>query len=131
MKPSIRDTIALVATAFLLGCVSTRQGGAGGGGGTGTLLTKEQLSTTNADNLYEAIVKLRPNWLSSRGPTSVTNSTPTGVDVFMNGNMLGKADFLQNVRPGDVDEVRYWDSGSAAARFGMGHPRGVIEITNK
>jgi hypothetical protein len=131
MKSSIRGTIALVATALLLGCVSTKQGGGAGGGGTGTLLTKDQLATANADNLYDAIVKLRPNWLTSRGPTSVTNSTPTGADVFMDGNMLGKADFLQNVRPGDVDAVRYWDSGSAAARFGMGHPRGVIEVMRK
>jgi hypothetical protein len=61
----------------------------------------------------------------------VTNSTPTSVDVFMGNNYLGKADYLQQVRPGDVTEVKYWDSGSAAARFGMGHPRGVIELTRK
>jgi len=128
MKSSIRRTFALLATALLIGCVSTK---GSSGGGSGTLLTKEQLSTANADNLYEAILRLRPNWLTSRGPTSVSNSTPTGVDVYMGNNLLGKADFLQTVLPGDVDEVRYWDPGSAAARFGMGHPRGVIELTKK
>lgn len=128
MKPSLRGTITLVLTALLIGCASagTQKGS---GGGSGTTLTREQLSTTNADNLYEAINKLRPSWLSSRGPTSVTDATPTGVDVFMGNTLLGKADYLRQVRPGDVTEVKYWDSGSAAARFGMGHPRGVIEIT--
>lgn len=130
MKPSIRRAIIVVLATFLVGCASASSQG-GSERGAGTTLTAEQLSRTNADNLYDAINRLRPSWLASRGPTSVTNSTPTSVDVFMGNNYLGKADYLQQVRPGDVTEVKYWDSGSAAARFGMGHPRGVIELTRK
>ena len=92
-------------------------------------LTREQLASANTANLYDAISKVRPEWLSSRGPTSVTNSTPTSVDVFMNGSMLGKAEFLKEIGVIDVTEVRYWDAASASARFGMGHPRGVIEVS--
>ena len=94
-------------------------------------LTREQLAAANSNNLYDAIAKIRPEWLSSRGPTSVTNSTPTSVDIFMNGSMLGNADFLKQLGILDVSEVRYWDAASASARFGMGHPRGVIELTRK
>jgi hypothetical protein len=46
----------------------------------------------------------------------------------MNGSMLGKGDYLKQVSLLDVSEVRYWDAAQASARFGMGHPRGVIEI---
>jgi len=130
MSASIRGTITLAVTILLLGCVSTSTQ-SGSPRGSGTSLTPEQLTSANADNLYDAINKLRPSWLTSRGPTSVTNSTPTEVDVFMGNNYLGKADYLRQVHPGDVTEVKYWDPGSAAARFGMGHPRGVIEITRK
>lgn len=49
----------------------------------------------------------------------------------MNGTLLGKADYLREVRVIDATEVRYFDAGSASARFGMGHPRGVIEITRR
>jgi hypothetical protein len=94
-------------------------------------LTRAELATTNSDNLYDAIAKLRPQWLTSRGPVSATDITPTSVDVFMNGTLLGKADYLREVRLLDVSEVRYWDAGQASARFGMGHPRGVIELTRK
>jgi hypothetical protein len=94
-------------------------------------LTRTELAAANSDNLYDAIAKLRPEWLSSRGPTSVTDATPTSVSVFMNGSMLGKADYLKQLGVLDVTEVRYWDAASASARFGMGHPRGVIEITRK
>jgi hypothetical protein len=92
-------------------------------------LTQEQLATANSDNLFEAITKLRPEWLNSRGPTSITDATPTMPSVFMNGNLLGRIDALRDMRVLDVTEVRYWPAGQAAAKFGMGHPRGVIELT--
>jgi hypothetical protein len=49
----------------------------------------------------------------------------------MNGTMLGKAEYLREMRVLDVTEVRYWEAGPASARFGMGHPRGVIEISRR
>lgn len=124
----LRALVLLAASTIgLSGCVgATSQGGAGPG--NGTTLTQTALATTNANNLYDALVKLRPEWLSSRGATSVTDATPTGVDVYMNGTFLGKADYLRDVRLQDVTKVTYWNAGQAAARFGMGHPRGVIEI---
>jgi len=120
--------LALVLT--LAGCASAGSSQAGSRSST-VVLTREQLTSSSSDNLYDAIQKLRPEWLTSRGPTSSTNSTPTSVDVYMNGSMLGKAEALRELRLFDVTEVRYWDAGRASARFGMGHPRGVIEVTRK
>ena len=94
-------------------------------------MSKADLENSNASSLYDAISKLRPSWLASRGPSSVTNSTPTAVDVYMDGNFLGQADYLRDVRIADATAVRYWDAGQASSRFGMGHPRGVIEVIRK
>ena len=91
----------------------------------------QQLVGTNADNVYDALEKLRPEWLTSRGPVSVTNSDPSVASIFMNGQLMGKPEFLRDVRITDITEVRYWPAGPAAARFGMGHPRGVIELTRR
>jgi len=125
-----RTALTIVLTWLLTSCAgaTTHQGA---GRASGTRLTQEQLIATNAENLYDAIAKLRPEWVSSRGPTSVTDATPTVASVFMNGNLLGKADYLRQMRAIDVTEVRYWDPGQASARFGMGHPRGVIEVTRQ
>lgn len=125
----VLSRVAVAATWFIVGCAGATQGTPSRG--NGSLLTRADLSAANSDNLYDAIVKLRPEWLSSRGPTSVSDASPTGADVYMNGNFLGKADYLRDVRLLDVTSVRYWDAGQASARFGMGHPRGVIEITRK
>jgi len=89
------------------------------------------LVKANSESVFDAVTKLRPEWLSSRGPTSVTNSTPTGVDIYMSGNNMGSAEYLKELRVVDVAEVRYWNAGQASARFGMGHPRGVLEVVHK
>jgi len=129
MKTLIRLTTG-VAVAFLLACASATTQGHTERGSSNTL-TQDQLASTNAEYVYDAVVRLRPTWLSSRGPTSVTDATPTSVSVFAGGSLLGKAEALKDVRVLDVREVKYWDAASASARFGMGHPRGVIEITRK
>ena len=122
--------VALMTTGVVGGCASAATQG-GSGRANSAQLTQAELTATNSDNVYDAIAKLRPEWLSSRGPTSVKDATPTAVDVYMNGTMLGKADYLRELRPFDVTDVRYWNAGQASARFGIGHPRGVIEITRK
>ena len=130
MRRSIRTAAMLALTAVTFGCANAAKQGHGDSG-PGTTLTSEQLAATNTENLYDAINKLRPSWLSSRGPTSVTNSTPTSVSIFMNGTNLGPVEALKDIRTLDVSQVRYFDAASASARFGMGHPRGVIELTRK
>ena len=119
-----------LTTSGAIGCASAAKPGETPRSGRNQL-TREELSRTNSNNLYDAISKVRPEWLSSRGPTSVTNSTPTSVDIFMNGSLLGNADYLKQVGVLDITEVRYFDAATASARFGMGHPRGVIEITRR
>lgn len=117
-------------TWLFLGCASTTTQ-SGANREARNLLTYEQLTATNRENLYEAIEKLRPDWLTSRGPTSVTDPTPVVPSVYMNGTMLGRAEYLRGMRVLDVTEVRYWEPGPASARFGMGHPRGVIELSRR
>lgn len=122
--------LVLCMTAPAVGCASAPSQGQSAPTSRARL-TETDLTKANSDNLYDAIAKLRPEWLSSRGVTSMTDATPTSVSVFMNGSMLGKADALRQLGVLEVAEVRYWDAGQASARFGMGHPRGVLEIIRK
>lgn len=96
--------------------------------GSRDAITRDQMIEVNASTVFEAVQKLQPDWLSSRGPTSLSNSTQTAASVFMNGNQVGDIDYLRNLRPDDVDRLRYYEPGEASARFGMGHQRGVIEV---
>ena len=127
MRPRV---LGILTTAVLLiGCSSAAT--QSGPRGDANRLTHDQLAATNSGTVYDAVEKLRPEWLTSRGPSSMTDPTPTVASVFMNGQLLGKVDFLREVRIIDVSEARYWPAGQAAAKFGMGHPRGVIELTRR
>jgi len=120
-----------MTTTWLLASCAASATSHGGERASRNVLTYAQLAATNSDNLYDAIAKLRPEWVTSRGPTSITDETPTAASVYMAGTRLGRADYLREMRVLDVSEVRYWDAGQASARFGMGHPRGVIELTRR
>ena len=118
---------ALLGLSLLLaGCVTggTRTASAG----NQDIITRAQMFEVNANTAYDAVQKLRPSWLSSRGPTSVTDSSPTVATVYMSGSEVGDIEYLRNLRPDDVQELRYYEPGEAGARFGMGHPRGVIQV---
>jgi hypothetical protein len=92
-------------------------------------ISGEDLRRGNNGNVYEALERLRPEWLRSRGPTSVTDPTPTRANVYMNGSQVGNLEYLRQVSVVDVGEIRYYAPGEAGVRFGMGNPMGVIDIT--
>jgi len=126
-------------SSFIAGLVAVLVGAAGacasgqGGGGTSNrnLVTGEELTATNARTVYEALERVRPNWLSSRGPASIGNVRDAGeavANVYIEGSRMGDVEYLKQVYVSDVHEIRFWTAGEAGARFGMGNPRGVIEI---
>jgi hypothetical protein len=126
MKPRILPWFAGLAL-FSAACVV---GGSAGAGPEGSVdvITRAQMIEVNANTVYEAVQKLHPSWLTPRGPTSVTDPTLTVATVYLSGNRVGDVEYLRSLRPDDVDRVRYYEAGEASARFGMGNPRGVIEV---
>ena len=99
-----------------------------GGSSERNRVSGEELAATNSPMVYEALNMLRPQWMSSRGPISMTNSEEARPNVYQNGTQVGDLEYLRRVYVMDVDYLRYWPAGEAGARFGMGNPRGVIEI---
>jgi|SRR5688572_7947442 hypothetical protein len=118
--------------ALLLPLISAcASGGAAGTRESRDLITAAQIARTNAQSAYEAIEQLQPQWLTSRGVTSITDDTPTEASVFQEGMHVGRLEYLKTVNVIDIAELRYYPAGPASARFGMGHQRGVIEIVRK
>lgn len=92
------------------------------------LITRHEIMETDALNAYQAIVVLRPNWLHDRGATSILNPESGLPHLYVDGSAVGALDELLMIQVTDIQEVRFWRPGEAAARFGMGHPRGIIEV---
>lgn len=100
-----------------------------GAGSSRDVITREQMVETQAITAYDAIRTLHPRWLRARGQTVGAGDaralTPT---VYLDGTRMGGLDILAVYQVRDIYEIRYLDPGRAAIRYGMGFPRGVIEI---
>ncbi len=128
----------LIAVAAILGCAPAS--GTSNTSGTSAvprrpnLLTAEEILAANADvgTAYDALSRLRPNWLSSHGPTSFDTQGTGFAIVFVDGQQYGDLTSLRNIQAYHVADIRYYNVAEAGGRFGLrGGSGGVIEITMK
>ena len=94
-------------------------------------ITSEDIAGIQAITAFDAIRTLHPQWLRARGQTQGAADaralTPT---VYLDGTRMGGLDILAVYQVRDIHEIRYLDPGRAAIRYGMGFPRGIIEIVS-
>lgn len=134
------EGLYLIAVAAIIGCAPA----AGTSGAPGTppptpkanLLNAEEIATAHADvaSAYDAVARLRPNWLAAHGVTSLaSNGASTRYAlVFVDGQPYGELDSLHSIPAYLVDEFRYYDVTQAGARFGLrAGASGVIQVRMK
>lgn len=92
------------------------------------VLTQEQLIEHGFANALEAVQALRPNWLQTRGATTLIASQ-TQVLVYLNDNRLGGIETLSSVITPSIVTIRHFDGIAATARWGLDHGQGVILIS--
>ncbi|HYW10771.1 MAG TPA: hypothetical protein VE871_02410 [Longimicrobium sp.] len=109
--------------ALLAGCApATAEGGASAGASAGTttagnriranVLTREEIEGSGTTNLYDAIQRLRPQWLRNASQTSYGGGG-TELVVYQNTTLLGGIEALRQVAPGYAQSVRYLDASTA------------------
>jgi hypothetical protein len=132
----VRHLYHLAVFAAIIGCASSGTPGTPTPPRKGNVLTANEMATAHADvaTAYDAVARLRPNWLASHGVTS-TVSMGAGTDravVFVDGQSYGDTNSLRNIQAYQVDEIRYYDVTEAGARFGIrGGSGGAIEVRLK
>ena len=94
-------------------------------------ISEDEIDEIEFHTAYEVVQALRPQWLRSRGVNRFIDPTPSFADVSVDGTFVGKLDYLWSVSAMHVKEFRFWGPGAAGVKFGMGYPRGVIEIISK
>jgi len=88
---------------------------------------------SHESNLYNAIQRLRPDWLRTRGASSISaarsgNMDPDAVNVYQDLQKLGTVDVLKSMSLTQATSLRYYSASEAQLRFGTGNPNGVIQI---
>jgi hypothetical protein len=92
-----------------------------------------EMAAQPTGSLYEALQRLRPEFLRSRGVTTFAGGViEEGLPIVYCDHMrLGGLEWLRNIPASDVVEVRFLSAGEAQFRYGNGHQGGVIDIVTK
>lgn len=123
--------ILLAALLGTFGCASSGTGDGGSTGGSRNLIVHEELTDPAIAPLsaLEAVERLRPRWLRSRGAASGAGQTlPV---VYMNGSRYGELHTLRSIPVSDIEEIRFINARDATTRFGTGVAGGVIAVESR
>lgn len=125
----------LVALAAILGCApASNPGVVPGVHRNAKVLTAEEIEAAHADDrtAYEAIARLRPNWLASHGAMSSDAGVNPFATVWLDGQLYGDLSTLKEIPAYQVADVRYYDITEAGAKFGLrAGTGGAIEVTSR
>jgi hypothetical protein len=114
--------------ALALGITGCASAGAGGGDsaprGTANRIIFEELEPVQQLDAFDAVRRLRPMWLRSRGGASP--------QVLIDGNRQpGGFDALRSIRSSEIQEMRFMSASDATTRFGTGFDGGAILVTTR
>lgn len=95
------------------------------------LITADEIARSNATNAYEAVERLRPSFLRTRGSQSLQNQEPPTPMIYIDGMRYGPLATLASVPAIGIVSIQYLSAIEATQRFGFGNEGGAIMITTK
>ena len=129
MRRSAIPRLLVPSLALALGLTGCASAGGGGGEegaprGTANRIIFEELEPIQQLDAYDAVRRLRPMWLRSRG-----GSSP---QVLIDGNRQpGGMEALRSIRSSEIQEMRFMSASDATTRFGTGFDGGAILVTTR
>ncbi|MGH7603382.1 MAG: hypothetical protein ACRENK_05200 [Gemmatimonadaceae bacterium] len=98
-----------------------------------SVITEQEIASSSATTAYEAVEKLHPEFLRSRGET--TTGSDSGLpDVYVGTVRYGDTSSLRNIAASNVREIHFYRGAEAGTKYGMQNPNGIngiIEVTLK
>jgi TonB-dependent Receptor Plug Domain len=139
-----RSIISLMALASIgmVGCASSPSSSTAGAQqsaqssaprrGSRDRITSDELATVDAQNALQAIQRLRPSFLQTRGGASSSLSQGAqDVVVYVDQTRMGGPSTLAQIPITDVKEIQYLSASDATQRYGTGHSAGAIVVIRK
>jgi hypothetical protein len=124
----------LVAAIACASTPASEPGTTVGAGRNADVITAAELSepAVASGNALEAVQRLRPRFLMTRGAVSAKNPSAGSTHVSVDGGPLLGVDQLSRLRPSQIAEIRYLSASDAAQRFGTNAGSGgVILVKSK
>jgi hypothetical protein len=131
---SIRNLYLFAAAAAILGCAPASNPSIPGVHRNAKVLTAEEIEAAHADvrTAYDAVARLRPNWLASHGAMSSDAGLNPFASVWLDGQLYGELSSLRDIPAYQVADLRYYDITEAGAKFGLrAGTGGAIEVRSR
>ncbi|MEJ2206123.1 MAG: hypothetical protein P8170_18665 [Gemmatimonadota bacterium] len=123
-----RRLFLCTVTLILAACATTQ--------GTGPrrssrVLLADEIAEVSVMSAYQAVERLRPQWLHSRASPTMAN--PEGAEplVYVDGMRAGNLSELLQIRPERVERMEYLNPSDATNRFGTDHTAGAILVVTR
>src|SRR4029079_15826487 len=128
MRPLLRYAVAALAVASA-SCSSTGvPRPAGGPRHSADTITGEEITATQGIVcVYDAIQRLRPQWITSS--RALSTGTKDQLIVYLETNRYGSVESLRQFPIGGVTDIKYLNAAEATNRFGTGPSGGAIVVT--
>jgi hypothetical protein len=124
-------TLAMLAAAGVMACASAGPGTTSVSTGDANIITAAQISASQQTNAYDVVRKLRPNFLKSRGRTTVYGQGSDYAAVFLDGQSFGDLGSLRNIASSQIRSIRFIRGTDAVTMHGMQYGAGVIDVRTK
>jgi hypothetical protein len=96
------------------------------------VITEDEIIASRATNAFEVIHKLRSNFLTSRGATSINRTTSNAFPtVYVDDQEFGPISTLSTIPAAQISMIRLYRVSEANAKYGTHNLTGVIAITTR
>jgi len=132
MRRTTTSVILVVTAVVATSCITTNpRGGARISTTNGARVTSvsadrleyAEIGSARVANAYEAVTRLRPQFLRRRSTTG--DGQPV---IYLDGVRQGGAEMLRSIPANVVYEIRYLTATAASAEFGRMHSAGAISV---
>jgi hypothetical protein len=123
----VRIVRILLLSLALGACTHTGQKS----GRDSNVITEEEIDASGGATAYDVILKVRGNFLSDRGKTTILGAAPNKPSVFVDGVHFGEISALRSISARQLTSIRLYRAWEAQQKFGSGFVGGVIELSTR
>jgi len=128
-RASRRTCVVALVLAVATGAQGCASAGGARGGPDQRTLVREEILASGYQDVYSAVQALRPQWLWTRGTTSI--NSPETIKVYLDNSRMGGVDQLRQIPVRSIASIRYLDALEATNRWGLDHGLGAILVSTR